>query len=550
MHGYSQNQSILPHLYPLATHTCPYQPSCQVLENFKSYAGQQVIGPFHKNFAAVVGPNGSGKSNVIDALLFVFGKRAKQLRLNKVKELIHKSNAVGNCTHASVSVHFCEIQDTGPGDDEYVVVPHSECVISRIARSDNTSTYKLNGKTTQFKDIAILLQSKGIDLDNNRFLILQGEVELISMMPPKGVKDGDDGLLEYLEDIIGSNRFVEETNQMLAQVETLSEQRNSHLQRVKAVQAELRGLEGAKQEAQLLLTKERDIRRKQNILYQLQLHQVNEQMDQRTVQQKELHEQLSQEREKLLDTTNRLEEIEAGKADEQRQYDAIYRELEQTKEEFASFDRQDIQLKEEIKHLQATKKKLIAKIASETTKQESAQRKAQDAQDSIPQLEEKLTELTQQQEDQSAVLEGIEDECKGVIQERRAQLEVKQEELAPVLQQLAEHQNLLDTATTEIELLESSTANAQASLRKAKDELDQLDQRKESVRTKLASTQLDLDQAKNRLVEAEREDGEIAEKEGQLATRYKQCMVRMPRAASFFSFQCTSCFLTPLNTRI
>jgi len=32
----------------------------------------------------VVGPNGSGKSNVIDAMLFVFGKRAKQLRLSKV----------------------------------------------------------------------------------------------------------------------------------------------------------------------------------------------------------------------------------------------------------------------------------------------------------------------------------------------------------------------------------------------------------------------------------------------------------------------------------
>ena len=29
--------------------------------------------------------------NVIDALLFVFGKRAKKLRLNKVSELIHNS---------------------------------------------------------------------------------------------------------------------------------------------------------------------------------------------------------------------------------------------------------------------------------------------------------------------------------------------------------------------------------------------------------------------------------------------------------------------------
>lgn len=54
-----------------------------VLENFKSYGGTKEIGPFHKSFSSVVGPNGSGKSNVIDAMLFVFGKRASKMRLNK-----------------------------------------------------------------------------------------------------------------------------------------------------------------------------------------------------------------------------------------------------------------------------------------------------------------------------------------------------------------------------------------------------------------------------------------------------------------------------------
>ena len=38
-----------------------------VLENFKSYGGRRVIGPFHECFSAIIGPNGSGKSNVIDA---------------------------------------------------------------------------------------------------------------------------------------------------------------------------------------------------------------------------------------------------------------------------------------------------------------------------------------------------------------------------------------------------------------------------------------------------------------------------------------------------
>lgn len=39
-------------------------------ENFKSYAGTQVIGPF-KDFTAVIGPNGAGKSNLMDAIRFV-----------------------------------------------------------------------------------------------------------------------------------------------------------------------------------------------------------------------------------------------------------------------------------------------------------------------------------------------------------------------------------------------------------------------------------------------------------------------------------------------
>ena len=48
------------------------------LTNFKSYANTIKIGPFDRHMTSVVGPNGSGKSNVIDAMLFVFGFKAKQ----------------------------------------------------------------------------------------------------------------------------------------------------------------------------------------------------------------------------------------------------------------------------------------------------------------------------------------------------------------------------------------------------------------------------------------------------------------------------------------
>jgi structural maintenance of chromosome 4 len=78
------------------------------IENFyfKSYAGKQVLGPFHKSFTSIIGPNGSGKSNVIDSMLFVFGYRANKIRSKSVAVLIHNSENHPNVQSCSVAVHF------------------------------------------------------------------------------------------------------------------------------------------------------------------------------------------------------------------------------------------------------------------------------------------------------------------------------------------------------------------------------------------------------------------------------------------------------------
>lgn len=82
-----------------------------ILNNFKSYAGRQEVGPFHASFSSVVGPNGSGKSNVIDSLLFVFGFRASKMRQGKLSALIHNSAQYPNLDFCEVAVHFREVLD-------------------------------------------------------------------------------------------------------------------------------------------------------------------------------------------------------------------------------------------------------------------------------------------------------------------------------------------------------------------------------------------------------------------------------------------------------
>ncbi len=83
------------------------------------------------------------------------------------------------------------------------MVAGSLFVVMRDTNQQSQSNYYLNGSKSNVKDVCNLLLSKGIDLTHNRFLILQGEVESIAMMKPKAQSDSDDGLLEYLEDIIG-----------------------------------------------------------------------------------------------------------------------------------------------------------------------------------------------------------------------------------------------------------------------------------------------------------------------------------------------------------
>ncbi|PIO71659.1 RecF/RecN/SMC protein [Teladorsagia circumcincta] len=85
-----------------------------VATNFKSYYGKQRIGPFHKNFTAIIGPNGSGKSNVIDSLLFVFGYKASKIRSKKLSVLIHSSRGHDDINSCSVEVFFEQIIDKVP----------------------------------------------------------------------------------------------------------------------------------------------------------------------------------------------------------------------------------------------------------------------------------------------------------------------------------------------------------------------------------------------------------------------------------------------------
>ncbi|OQS04276.1 structural maintenance of chromosomes protein 4 [Thraustotheca clavata] len=500
------------------------------VENFKSYAGVREIGPFHKCFSSVVGPNGSGKSNVIDALLFVFGKRAKKLRLSKVSELIHKSTLFQNLREARVSVFFQDIVDTGDGDDDYTVVPNSQLVVTRTANIQNQSKYFIDGRPSNFTEVTTLLRERGIDLDNNRFLILQGEVEQIAMMKSKAENQHDEGLLEYLEDIIGSNKYVAMTEEVMKDVEVLNEARLDKLNRVKVVEKEKENLEDAKSEAQEYLEKERDVYMKTNILFQLYVNESTANMNETREKRDEMKVKLDKESERMRTHREQLEVVQKEYQVVDKQYQKVKADLDAVEAAFAEFEKRDVKVREDIKFSKKQTKDLDAALKKEIEKHENLVKTLEENKASIPDVEQEIVHDQEQLVIEEAERDAIEDSHKAEAANMRVGLEAKQNELAPYQQNLLKIQSAIDTIKTEIQLLKEATVKAQEDIAKNKTAIKDADKKTVEYTERIKSMEKEIGEMEERLHVARAELQEAEDQEKIINRQYQEARAKAEEA--------------------
>ncbi|KAG7398895.1 Structural maintenance of chromosomes protein 4 [Phytophthora boehmeriae] len=510
------------------------------LENFKSYAGKVEIGPFHKCFSAVVGPNGSGKSNVIDALLFVFGKRASKLRLKKVSELVHRSAAFPDLDMATVSVFFQEIIDTDEVETEatdsealnYTVVPNSEFSVTRTATKGNVSKYFVNNKPSNFTRVTELLQDKGIDLDNNRFLILQGEVEQIAMMKSKGAEgSNEDGLLEYLEDIIGSNVYVEPTDRVWEEVEQCNEVRGDKVNRVKLVEKEKAHLEGPRAEALEYLRKEKEVYMKTNILYQLWIQEASKNRALCETKRDELQAKYKEELGRMEKNREELQAVEAVFQRVKGEHDEVAKELDETKAVYADFEKQDVKLREELKYAKEQQKELQSAQKKELKKQKNIEQKVQENEELVPQLENEVEKLQAKLKKQEQVLEGILEGHKEETAKLRSTMESIQHDMEPFQTEMNALRSVIDTTDTEIQLVEEPVTNAKKSLEANACCVIEAEANLRGLEEDHTEKQEKLSKMKERISVAQQELDDVKSKEGSVANKYREARTKAEEAS-------------------
>ncbi|XP_056454702.1 structural maintenance of chromosomes protein 1A [Gadus chalcogrammus] len=199
------------------------------IENFKSYKGRQIIGPFHK-FTAIIGPNGSGKSNLMDAISFVLAEKTSNLRVKTLKDLIHGA-PVGKpaATRAFVSMVYQE--DSG-----------EERTFTRIIIG-SSSEYRINTKVVNLAEYSEELEKLGILIKARNFLVFQGAVESIAMKNPKE-------RTALFEEISRSGDLAQEYDRRKKEMVKAEEDTQFNYHRKKNIAAERKEAKQEKEEAE------------------------------------------------------------------------------------------------------------------------------------------------------------------------------------------------------------------------------------------------------------------------------------------------------------
>uniref|UniRef100_A0A3Q2VSC9 Structural maintenance of chromosomes protein n=1 Tax=Haplochromis burtoni TaxID=8153 RepID=A0A3Q2VSC9_HAPBU len=199
------------------------------IENFKSWRGKQIIGPFLR-FNCIIGTNGSGKSNVMDALSFVMGERVSSLRVKHLKDLIHGAH-VGKPVSktARVAMRYCSDKE-------------EETVFCRIITGDS-SEYHINGLRVTFAKYVEELEKIGILTKAQNCLVFQGAVESIALKDPKE-------RTKMLELISQSKEYAAEYNKKKEALLKAKEDTQFHFNKKKSATVERKQVSQEKIEAQ------------------------------------------------------------------------------------------------------------------------------------------------------------------------------------------------------------------------------------------------------------------------------------------------------------
>ncbi|XP_045322490.1 structural maintenance of chromosomes protein 1B isoform X4 [Leopardus geoffroyi] len=281
-----------------------------LVENFKSWRGRQVIGPFRR-FTCIIGPNGSGKSNVMDALSFVMGEKTANLRVKNIQELIYGAH-IGKPVSSFASVKIVYVEESG-----------EEKTFTRIIRG-GCSEFHFDDNPVSRSAYIAELEKIGVMVKARNCLVFQGTVESISLKKPKE-------RTQFFEEISTSGELIGEYEEKKRKLLKAEEDAQFNFNKKKNVAAERKQAKLEKEEAE----------RYQSLLEELKINKVQLQLFKLYHNERKIHflnTELERVNRNLSVTKESLSDHENIVKAKKKEHGMLTRKLQQTEKELKSLE--------------------------------------------------------------------------------------------------------------------------------------------------------------------------------------------------------------------
>ena len=324
-------------------------------------------------------------------------------------------------------------------------------------------------------------------------------------MKPKAQSEHDTGMLEFLEDIVGTSRFKLPIEQLAKKVEEYNEMRIEKLNRVKLVEKEKDDLEPAMQAALGFIRLENEKTEKLYLQRLKYIQDSEKNIVKSTEKKKEIEDSVSELNDKLKEITGRRKEKDSNIVEKGKEFDQVQSAIDALKEMFKRLELEDTTLREDVKSTNTRRKKLKAQIELEKDKKEKLENVPEENTKKIEEcveLREKLEKKVVEEENKyEAALASLREDTQ-VYQDEKAKHESK---LVGLKKDVNEAASELELANNEHQIYISAELKEKNHL---EDLFNRIQTTKDSVRekaAKLAELEQTIPATEKNLHEAEAE---------------------------------------------
>ena len=291
-------------------------------------------------------------------------------------------------------------------------------------------------------------------------MILQGEVEQIALMKPKAATQHETGLLEYLEDVIGTDRYVEAIEAGAKELDSLNDARASALARSRAAARERDGAAGAADEARAHLAKEREAASLRRCLAELDSHKAGTVAEEARSSIQGLVEVEAAAKEASKEAAEALAEARQKADGRAAEHARVSATLDAARAAFADCERRDCSLREDLKHLRAAEKTAEeAAVAAEASKAK-AEKEALEADAEAPLAASEAEQASQELERERLAAEELRASSAVEAEGRAKKLAEARDAAVPWESRLAQARAASSVAAAALEALRESRDEA------------------------------------------------------------------------------------------